>query len=87
MDATSYLSGDTLPFPEIASAAFEISVNGENCFSKNDFEESVLYGALATVTQRSSLRASDLLAVCMPAVATLKAGDYFCFAGHKVCIL
>ena len=87
MDATSYLSGDTLPLAEIENAAFEVSVNGEPQFSREGFGAGMLTDALVTVSRKSSLRATDLLAVCLPASIILHKGDCFCFAGHKVSIL
>lgn len=87
MDATSFLSGDTLPFSEIGDAAFEVSVNGEPRFCRDHFDAGMMCDALATVSRRSSLRATDLLAVCLAEPVVLKKGDCFCFAGHKVSIL
>lgn len=87
MDASSYLSGDTVPMAGIGNADFEISVNGETCFSCDSFEAGMLYDALVTVSRRSSVRATDLLAVCLPASAILRKGDYFVFSGRKVAIL
>ena len=88
MDATSYLSGDTLPFSGIGDAAFEVSVKGEPVFSSSSaFDAGMLTEALAFVTRRSSVRATDLLAVCLCEPVILHKGDYFCFAGKKVSIL
>lgn len=87
MDATSYLSGNNLPFSEIEDAAFEVSVKGESVFSSSAFDAGMLTEALTSVTRRSSIRATDLLAVCLCEPVILRKGDYFCFAGKKVSIL
>ena len=87
MDATSYLSGDTSPFSESGDSSFEVSVNGEPWFSRSGFEAGMLTDALVAVTRRSSVRASDLLTVCLPDSVILRKGDSFCFSGHKVSIL
>jgi len=87
MDATSYLSGDTLPLSGIGDSKFEISVNGETCFRQDNFNEDMLYDALASISVRSSVRATDLVAVCLPASIRLHKGDYFSFCGRKVNIL
>ena len=87
MDCTSYISGDTLPLSEASGRAFEVCINGEPWFSKNDFEESLLAEAVVTVSRRSSLRATDIVAVSLPASIPLHKGDWFSFCGKKVNIL
>ncbi|MBR0534692.1 MAG: hypothetical protein IJK19_08480 [Bacteroidales bacterium] len=87
LDGTSYLSGDTLPVSDIEEAAFEVLVNEEPWYSGGAFSAAMLHDAVVTVSRRSSLRATDLLAVCLPASTILHKGDSFSFAGHKVSIL
>ena len=87
MDGTSYISGDTLPLGEAAGRAFDVCINGEPWFIKDDFEESLLAEAVVTVSRRSSLRATDIVAVSLPASISLRKGDWFSFCGKKVNIL
>ncbi|MBR5735590.1 MAG: hypothetical protein IKX60_02195 [Bacteroidales bacterium] len=87
LDASSFLSGETLPFSEIGNAVFEVGVNGKPVFRQDSFSTSTLIDALVTVSRRSSVRATDLLAVCLPASVVLHKGDHFTFQGRKVEIL
>ena len=87
LDGTSYLSGDTVPLSEIEGAGFEVCINGEPWFKGDRFDAAMLFDALVTVSRRSSVRATDLLAVCLPASVTLHKGDSFSFEGHRVDIL
>ena len=87
LDGSSYLSGETLPVGDIEDASFEVVVNGEPWFSRDGFSAEMLYDALVAVSRRSSVRATDLLAVCLPSSVTLRKGNSFSFAGHKVEIL
>lgn len=87
LDGSSYLSGETLPIEGIEDASFEVAVNGEPRFTSNSFSAGMLYEALVKVSRLSSLRATDLLAVCLPSSITLHRGDSFSFARHKVDIL
>jgi len=87
MDSTSYLSGQTGPMSEIGDAAFEVCVNGEALFRHDAFNAAMLYDALVKISSKSTLRASDLVAVCLPSSIILKRGDCFSFGGHEVKIL
>lgn len=87
MDGTSYISGDTLPFPEIGNAVLDLSINGSPWFRQEAFDVSVLADAIVTVSRRSSVRATDIIAVSLPASATLRKGDCFSFCEKKVKIL
>jgi hypothetical protein len=87
LDGTSYLSGETVPLEKIEGAGFEVSVNGKPWFKGEGFNAATLYDALVAISRRSSVRATDLLAVCLPASVTLRKGDCFAFEGHKVEIL
>lgn len=87
MDGTSYISGDTAPLIELENALFTIGVNGNEAFCGNSFNSEMLFDALVTVSARSSVRGSDILAVCLPADIKLARGDYFTISGHKVNIL
>lgn len=87
LDGSSYLSGGTAPLSEIPDAVFEVSVNGSPWLRQESFSTGMLFDALVTVSKRSSVRASDLLAVCLPESVILHKGDFFSFEGHRVCIL
>ena len=87
MDATSYISGDTLPFIAIGNSSFEVSVNGEPWYRGDAFDEGMLCDALVTISRKSSVRATDIVALCLPASVTLHKGDSFSFSGKKVNIL
>lgn len=87
LDGSSYLSGDTTPVSEIADAVFEVSVNGNPWLRKEGFSAGMLRDALVKVSGRSSVRATDLIAVCLPETVTLHKGDFFSFCGQKVDIL
>lgn len=87
LDGSSFLSGDTIPLSGIENASFEVSVNYGPWYRGGSFDAAMLYDALVTVSRHSTLRAADLLAVCLPASIVLHKGDSFSFAGHKVEIL
>lgn len=87
MDGSSYLSGDTAPVSGINDAVFEVSVNGKPWLRKEEFSAGMLFDALVTVSRMSSVRATDMIAVCLPESVTLHKGDSFTFEGQKVNIL
>ena len=87
LDGSSYLSGETQPLSGMEAAAFEVSVNGESWLARDSFSPAMLYDALVTVSRRSSVRATDLLAVCLPDSIVLHRGDSFTFSAQKVNIL
>jgi hypothetical protein len=87
LDGTSYLSGDTLPLSGIEDSTFEVFVNEKPWYDGKAFSATMLHDAVVTVSRRSTLRAADLLAVCLPSSIILHKGDSFSFAGHKVSIL
>ena len=87
LDGSSYLSGETRPLPELEAAAFEVGINGKPWMARDSFSPAMLFDALVTVTRRSSVRATDLMAVCLPDSIVLHRGDSFTFLEQKVNIL
>ena len=86
MDATTCLSA-AMPLEELGNAVFEVNLNGRPCFRYDDFNFGMLSDALVKITRRSSVRASDMIAVCLSDGIRLEKGDSCTFARRSLSIL